>query len=133
MGDVDELQDINLYQVGSTGEIELPPIARNVEFKVVGTILKFLQLKGLFGGQDHEAPHEHLWNFVDVCLPFKYWGVTQEAIRLRLFPFSIIREAMRFLADFLKIQLHHGMNYKMCSLKGSSPPPLKDGQAIIEH
>lgn len=62
-------------------------------------MLQLLQLRGLFWGWACEDPHDHLQNFIDVCSLFKYWGVMQEAIKLRLFSFSIIGEAAKWLAE----------------------------------
>lgn len=42
-----------------------------------------------FGGLPNDDPNDHLVSFLDIFDTFKYNGVTDEAIRLRLFPFTL--------------------------------------------
>ena len=42
-----------------------------------------------FHGLAHEDPNAHILNFLEVCDTVKYNGVSDEAIRLWLFPFSL--------------------------------------------
>ena len=43
----------------------------------------------MFHGLPNENPNMHLTNFIKVCDTVKYNGVTEEALRLRLFPLSL--------------------------------------------
>ena len=64
--------------------IRRPPIqANNFELKLV--TLQMIQ-NILFHGLPNENPNMHLTNFLEVCDTIKYNGVTEEALRLRLFP-----------------------------------------------
>ena len=64
--------------------IRRPPIqANNFELKLV--TLQMLQ-NILFHGLLNENSNMHLTNFIEVCDTIKYNGVTEEALRLRLFP-----------------------------------------------
>ena len=67
--------------------IRRPPIQAN-NFELKSVTLQMLQ-NILFHGLPHENPNMHLTNFLEVCDTIKYNGVTEEALRLRLFPLSL--------------------------------------------
>ena len=77
--------------------IRRPPIqANNFELKVVTLQL----LQGIqFHGLPSEDPNTHLTSFLEVCDNVKYNGVTEEAIRLRLFPLSLSDRAKQWLTS----------------------------------
>ena len=64
-----------------------PPIQAN-NFELKSVTLQMLQ-DILFHGFPNENPNMHLTNFIEVCDTVKYNGVTEEELRLRLFPLSI--------------------------------------------
>ena len=64
----------------------LPIQANNFELKAV--TLKMLQ-NIMFHGLPSENSNMHLTNFIEVCDTIKYNGVTEEALRLRLFSLSL--------------------------------------------
>ena len=67
--------------------IRRPPIqANNFELKTV--TLQMLQ-NILFHRLPSENSNMHLTNFIEVCDMIKYNGVTEEALRLRLFMLSL--------------------------------------------
>jgi hypothetical protein len=43
-----------------------------------------------FCGKAHEDANAHLQHFLEICSTFMIKGVSQEDIRLRLFPFSLL-------------------------------------------
>ncbi|KAJ9183766.1 hypothetical protein P3X46_007577 [Hevea brasiliensis] len=50
-----------------------------------------------FGGNPSESPHVHLANFLEISDMLKINGVSDDAIRLRLFPFSLKDRAREWL------------------------------------
>ena len=52
---------------------------------------------GQFGGSPHEDPNLHLKMFVEVSDSFQLQGVSTEALRLRLFPYSLRDQARTWL------------------------------------
>lgn len=49
-----------------------------------------LQMKKIYWGQAYEDPNLHLKNFINAYASFDIAYITQESIRLRLFPFSLM-------------------------------------------
>jgi len=112
VGHPDGIDDINsVYNpshAGEMGGICIPQADGNAIFDVTSTTLHLLQMRGLYGGLEHEDPHEHVRNFTKVCSPFSFKNVSQESIRLRLFPLSLTGEASKWLAKLPNNSTHHG-------------------------
>ena len=77
--------------------IRRPPIQAN-NFELKSVTVQMLQ-NILFHGLPHENPNMHLTNFLEVCDMIKYNGVTEEALRLRLFPLSLGDRAKHWLTS----------------------------------
>ena len=78
--------------IGTKSNIIKPTIiAKNFEIKlnIIQMVQQFLQFDGL---QD-EDPNAHVANFLEVYNTFKINGTTNDAIKLRLFPFSLRNRA----------------------------------------
>ncbi|XP_070050442.1 uncharacterized protein [Nicotiana tomentosiformis] len=66
-------------------------------FQITNNMLHLLQNKGLFSRSHIEDPQQHLKNFLSICLMQRQPNVTPDAIKLLLFPFSVIGEAQTWL------------------------------------
>ena len=77
--------------------IRRPPIQAN-NFELKSVTLQMLQ-NILFHGLPNENPNMHLTNFLEVCDTIKYNGVTEEALRLRLFPLSLSDRAKHWVTS----------------------------------
>ena len=91
------LEEFTLLRTVVQSAIQIPPIqANNFELKVV--TLQMLQ-NILFHGLPSENPNMHLTNFIEVCDTIKYNGVTEEALKLRLFSLSLGDRAKHWLTS----------------------------------
>ncbi|XP_061361271.1 uncharacterized protein LOC133305159 [Gastrolobium bilobum] len=50
-----------------------------------------------FGGEDYEDPHDFMDRFLRICDTTKHHGLSDDAIRLRLFPFALTGKTLRWL------------------------------------
>ena len=63
----------------------------------MGTLtLSLSQQASPFCGKAHEDANAHLQHFLEIYSTFTIKGVTQEAVRLRLFPFSLLEKAKQW-------------------------------------
>ncbi|XP_070003386.1 uncharacterized protein [Nicotiana sylvestris] len=65
-----------------------PPVAAN-NFKLKQWLLQPLQNCYVFRGKQNEDPNNHLMDFEEIMNTFHYNGVSQDAIYLRAFPFTL--------------------------------------------
>ncbi|XP_017970470.1 PREDICTED: uncharacterized protein LOC108660713 [Theobroma cacao] len=65
-----------------------PSINAN-NFEIKSAYIQMIQYSVQFSGLPTDDPNAHLINFLEIYDTFKYNGVTNDAIRLRLFPFSL--------------------------------------------
>ncbi|KAF7841709.1 uncharacterized protein G2W53_004007 [Senna tora] len=73
---------------GLQHSIRRPSIQAN-NFEIRPATIQLLQANGQFGGSPIEDPNNHILNFLEICDTFKHNGVSDDAICLRLFPFSL--------------------------------------------
>ncbi|XP_017974466.1 PREDICTED: uncharacterized protein LOC108661548 [Theobroma cacao] len=76
--------------------IRRPSINMN-NFEIKPAYIQMILSSIQFGGLPNDDPNAHLVNFLKICDTFKYNGVTDDAIRLRLFPFSLRDKAKSWL------------------------------------
>ncbi|KAF7810615.1 uncharacterized protein G2W53_037358 [Senna tora] len=81
---------------GLQHSIRRPSIQAN-NFEIKLATIQLLQANEQFGGSPIEDPNDHILNFLEICDTFKNNGVSDDAIRLRLFPFSLRDKAKVWL------------------------------------
>ncbi|KAK9698623.1 hypothetical protein RND81_08G118500 [Saponaria officinalis] len=80
-----------------SSSIVKPAIGAN-NFELKTSLIEFIQTEK-FGGSPLENPNEHLNSFFDKSDTIKVKGVTEDAIRLRLFPYSLRGNAKEWLRN----------------------------------
>ncbi|KAK5770410.1 hypothetical protein PVK06_046560 [Gossypium arboreum] len=81
---------------GTESSIVKPTVATN-NFELKPITIQMIQQFFQFDGLQDEDPNTHLANFLEFCDTFKINGVSNDAIRLRLFPFSLRNKAKQWL------------------------------------
>ncbi|KAK5819480.1 hypothetical protein PVK06_024483 [Gossypium arboreum] len=81
---------------GTELTIVRPAIAANT-FELKPNTIQMIQQFVQFDGLQDEDPNFHLAHFLELCDTFKIIGVFDDAIRLRLFPFSLRNKAKQWL------------------------------------
>ena len=74
------------------------PLIQENNFELKGVTLKMLH-NVQFHGLPSENLNAHLTSFIEVCDTIKCNGVTEEALRLRLFPLSLSDRAKHWLTS----------------------------------
>ncbi|GAV80946.1 hypothetical protein CFOL_v3_24405 [Cephalotus follicularis] len=75
---------------GATSSILRTPIQAN-NFEIKPSIIQMIQQSVQLGGLPNDDLNIHITNFLEICDTFKPNGVSDDAIKLRLFPFSLKR------------------------------------------
>ncbi|XP_031116500.1 uncharacterized protein LOC116020158 [Ipomoea triloba] len=78
--------------------INIPGVEAN-NFEIKPAIIQMVA-SDQFGGSPMEDPNAHITKFLQICSTFKMNGVPTEAIKLRLFPFSVRDKAHGWLISF---------------------------------
>ncbi|KAK5836625.1 hypothetical protein PVK06_012421 [Gossypium arboreum] len=68
-----------------------------INFELKPNTIQMIQQFVQFDGLQDENPNNHLANFLEFCDTFKINGISDDAIRLRLFPFSLRNKAKQWL------------------------------------
>ena len=92
-------KDVAYFEPIETGAIIPRELPQGTKFDITSAMIHLLNLKGVFAEIPMDDPNMHVMNFVGVCTSYNLPGVDQEAIRLRLFPFSLTGEATLWLAE----------------------------------
>ncbi|XP_074305248.1 uncharacterized protein LOC141640339 [Silene latifolia] len=74
------------------------PIIDANSFELMTSLIQFIQ-QNQFSGLLTENPSEHLCNFLEKCDTVKTNGISNDVLRLRLFPFSLRDRAKEWLTN----------------------------------
>ena len=85
-----------------------PAIANN-NFVIKLSVIHIVQ-NNQFRGLQGEDPYAHILTFLNVCATFKINSMINDAIRLKLFPFSVKEKHKCGLLVYLVNQSQHGTN-----------------------
>ncbi|KAJ9558642.1 hypothetical protein OSB04_013256 [Centaurea solstitialis] len=78
----------------------IPRPDANNHFELKPVMFQMLQTMGQFGGSTVEDPHTHLKSFLEVADSFHIPGVAEDAVRQRLFPFTLRDRAKAWINSF---------------------------------
>ncbi|XP_019226883.1 PREDICTED: uncharacterized protein LOC109208256 [Nicotiana attenuata] len=97
--EVDEnpIADIDEY-IEDTNAI-VPPVVGASTFKVEHGLILMLKAEGFFRNSTDDDPTQHLRNFLGVCVMHKQNNVSDDALRLRVFKYSLDGDARRWLQN----------------------------------
>ncbi|XP_075479287.1 uncharacterized protein LOC142520172 [Primulina tabacum] len=91
--------DLTRQTTGGYGSSITRPTVEANNFELKPSIIQMIQYQVRFKGSQTEDPNAHLEGFLSICDTIKFNGVSTDAIRLRLFPFSLHGEAAEWLRD----------------------------------
>ncbi|KAL5574401.1 hypothetical protein UlMin_023998 [Ulmus minor] len=80
---------------GTTSGIRRPAVQAN-NFEIKPSFIQMVQ-SNQFGGMSKDDPNAHIAYFLEVCDLYKINGVSDDAVRLRVFPFSLRDRAKEWL------------------------------------
>ncbi|KAK8619648.1 hypothetical protein V6N13_135930 [Hibiscus sabdariffa] len=66
-------------------------------FELKPVMLNMLNTLGQFGGSPAENARQHLKSFLEICNSFKIHGVSNDVLKLKLFPYSLTDKARAWL------------------------------------
>jgi hypothetical protein len=78
-----------LTLTSSNVRIGMETNVRDGSFKLKSALINMVQ-QSPFCGKASEDANAHLQHFLEICSTFTIRGVTQDAVRLHLFPFSLL-------------------------------------------
>jgi hypothetical protein len=88
---------INDSSASSSANIRTGPEMNIIDgsFKLKPTLINMVQ-QSPFCGKVSEDANAHLQHFLEICNTFTIQGVTQDAVHLRLFPFSLLGKVKKW-------------------------------------
>ena len=91
------LLDTSMPGLGGTQRSITRPSINSNNFKIKPSLIQMIQNTVQFFGMSKEDPNDHIAEFLELCDTIKMNGVTEDALRLRLFPFTLKDKAKIWL------------------------------------
>ena len=91
------LLDTSMSDLGGTRQSITRPNIKANTFEIKPALLQMIQSTVQFYGMLNEDPNDHIANFLEICDTLKYNGVSSDALRLRLFAFTLKDKAKIWL------------------------------------
>ena len=95
------LQDIFMPGLGGTQRSITRPSINSNNFEIKPSVIQMIQNTVQFFGMTKEDPNDHIVEFLELCDNIKMNGVTEDALRLHLFPFTLKDKAKIWLKTHL--------------------------------
>ncbi|XP_070015461.1 uncharacterized protein [Nicotiana sylvestris] len=96
--------DIDEY-IEDTNAI-VPPIVCTTTFNVEHGLIVMLKAEGFFRNSTDDDPTQHLRKFLGVCVMHKQNNVLDDALRLRVFKYSLVGDTRKWLQNMLLNSFH---------------------------
>ncbi|KAL0449273.1 UNVERIFIED_CONTAM: hypothetical protein Slati_1483700, partial [Sesamum latifolium] len=81
---------------GTISSIVKPSVEAN-NFEIKPSIIQIIRSSVQFYGLPDEDPNKHLMDFLEICDTFRFNDVSNDAVRIRIFPFSLCDTAKDWL------------------------------------
>ncbi|KAL0444155.1 UNVERIFIED_CONTAM: hypothetical protein Slati_2138200 [Sesamum latifolium] len=81
---------------GTISSIVKPSVEAN-NFEIKPSIIQIIRSSVQFSGLPDENPNKYLINFFEICDTFRFNGVSNDVVRLKIFPFSLCDTAKDWL------------------------------------
>ena len=91
------LLDTSMPSLGGTRQSIIRPNVEANTFEIKPALLQMIQSTVQFYGMLNEYPNDHIVNFLETCDMFKYNGMSSDALRLKLIPFTLKDKAKIWL------------------------------------
>ncbi|XP_070044992.1 uncharacterized protein [Nicotiana tomentosiformis] len=108
LGDVDR-EDEQVEEILPNEEYVsaiVPPSIRVGNFQITNVMLTLLEQRGFFIGAPTQNAYKYLKRFVDTCWGSKQTNVSEDALRLRLFPLTLRGKALDWLERLPNHSIH---------------------------
>ncbi|CAL1382270.1 unnamed protein product [Linum trigynum] len=74
-------------------------------FEIKPSLVTMIQQNAYFHGLGHESPREHVERFLELAGSLKINGLPEEALRFKIFPYSLAVKALRWLNNHLALSI----------------------------